>query len=979
MRIPCAALILGLFVLALPAHAQYAETPRVLATVDSQITAATQIGRRLFVAGAFRWIGLPSEGGGAVLLDATGAIVPGALPVFDGGVRDIAEDGHGGWVFVGAFRQVGGHRFTSLVHVRGDGQVDPRYRIDIDGPIRRVKIAHGRIYLLGDFTEVNGHRRLGLAAIDVASAQLSSWGSDFDPGIDPFTGRLRVLRNLAISSTGVYVSGGGQELRFPASASAGRVWGFDAGSGARLFERALFVTGIAATSRRVYLGVWRSPVVRAVEPRTGADLPWSAGFTFAPDGSQEMRVESLLLDAGRLYLGGWFRTTDGQLSLVAVDAETGQPANWRMSPLLGPGPVGSLVRVGPGLIVNGYAAYDVQTGVLLPWRPQVGGVVAAAPAGVVVGGVLRPTSGVPRAGLAAFDLQTGTLEPWTATVPTGAWLTWLDTDGAHLFGADPYGVFFKIDPVTGGVLGTVDLQTGLPAIASGPVDGRIAVVAQPVSGQTLNVITIADWSVRSMPLVVSGGAWMHTAVHAVEIAGETAYVAGRFQTANGTQRPFLVALDLNSGAVLPFDASPDAEVDAVQFAHGQLWVSGRFRRIGGVRRRGLATLDPLTGRARDWNPDAPGGASLDVGADGTIYVAASSSISGRSRGRLAAFAPASGTWTPWRPALGDLRFFVPEVGDSSLTVVNGPLRRRAAFLPDCVVPTDGWIVACYTRTSSPPSVQTVSQAGSNVSLSWNLPPTPPIWTSVQVDVGRREGSSDVGTFTLPADATALGGPVLAGSYFARVRTVGPDGVSPPTTDVSVAVGPPDVPAAPLDPTVTTEGTRLVFRWRPPSVGSPSAYVLDADAAAGGRVASLVVGGGATSLTIDAPTGRYWGRLSALNPTGASAPSAELVIDVDATQVPCGEPPLPPADLIARIAGGSVALQWSQPDAGPVPDTQYVVAGSAPGLTNLAVIPVSGPATSFATTAPPGSYYVRVVASNACGVSPFSNEVAVVVP
>jgi hypothetical protein len=162
------------------------------------------------------------------------------------------------------------------VRVQPNRTIDPRYRITTDGPIRHVRIAHGRAYLVGDFTVINGSRRLGLAALDAATGTLSSWGSTFDPGIDEFTGTRRVLRNLSISSMAVYVSGGGLEARFPESAGAGRLWGFDAGSGNRLFERAAFVTAIAATSARVYVGSWglQRPLW-AVDAVTGRDLPWS--------------------------------------------------------------------------------------------------------------------------------------------------------------------------------------------------------------------------------------------------------------------------------------------------------------------------------------------------------------------------------------------------------------------------------------------------------------------------------------------------------------------------------------------------------------------------------------------------------------------------------------------------------------------------------------------------------------------------------
>ena len=127
--------------------------------------------------------------------------------------------------------------------------------------------------------------------------------------MDSFTGLRRTLRDLSVSSTGVYVSGGGNGLSYPQSSSAGRLWGFAAGSGAQLFEKSAFVTAIAATSTRVYVGGYRQPVVWAVDPLTGADAAWTAGLTFRPVGSQEMRVTSLLIDGSRLFLGGFFRPT----------------------------------------------------------------------------------------------------------------------------------------------------------------------------------------------------------------------------------------------------------------------------------------------------------------------------------------------------------------------------------------------------------------------------------------------------------------------------------------------------------------------------------------------------------------------------------------------------------------------------------------------------------------------------------------------
>lgn len=958
-----------------PADAQYAETARPLAALDGTSSAAAQIGRRLFVAGAFSHVSPPT--GGAVVVDGASTHVPGAFPFFDGTVHEILADGYGGWVIVGAFARVNGQPLSSFARIAPDRTVDPRYRITADGAIRQVAIGHGRVYFMGDFTAINGVRRLGLAALDAATGRLSSWGSGFDPGVDAFTGQRRALHDLSISSIGVYVSGGGSGLRFPESAPAGRLWGFEAGSGARLFERTAFVTAIAATSTRVYVGGWgvQRPLW-AVDPLTGTDVPWSVGLTFLPQGSQDARVTSLLVDGARLYLGGFFRTADDRFSVAAVDAATGQPSTWRAAePPASPTEVVRLTRLGQGLVATYFSlsgrplsAYDVTTGALLPWNPHTFGSVltlAAVPEGAVLGGNFNGIDGVVRQGLASFDLDTGQLEPWTTTLPESVRLERLETDGTFLVGATSTAQFFKIDPISGAVLGAVDFGSNVYSVVERLVGDRIVVVA---AHSQLGMIATADWSRQSMPLTLNG--FQTNVVHELEVVGNTAYLAGRFAAVNGVSRPFLAAIDLGTGAVLPFNASPDAEVEAIRFANGRLWVGGRFRRIGGARRRGLAELDLVTGRALAWNPDAPGGASLDVDNEAMLFVAPSTTISGRSRGRLVAFSPSTRTWQPWRP----------DVGDDPLFVEEHPLSRRAAFLPDCLMLMDD-TVACYPSALPSPTAQTVQHDGNLVTFSWTLPAAAPVWTGLRVDVGTREGTSDLASVELPADATSLAGPVPPGSYFARVRTIGPTTTGLPTPDVSFAVGPPDVPAPPLDATAITEGTILTFRWQPPSTGTPPGYVLEAGTGEGlSDVGSLALSGGATSFAIDAPPGRYWGRVKATNAAGSSAPSSELILDVDATGSPCYEtPPLAPSSLTASVSERSVSLSWAQPDSGPVANTQRVVAGTASGLDDLGAIDVPAPATSFSTTAPPGTYYVRVIAINSCGASSSSNEVRVAVP
>ena len=79
-----------------------------------------------------------------------------------------------------------------------------------------------------------------------------------------------------------------------------------------------------------------------------------------------------------------------------------------------------------------------------------------------------------------------------------------------------------------------------------------------------------------------------------------------------------------------------------------------------------------------------------------------------------------------------------------------------------------------------------------------------------------------------------------------------------------------------------------------------------------------------------------------------------------------------------LAGRQVTFAWSAPVSGGAP-TEYVIeAGRAPGLTDLASLPTGNTAVGLTIGAPPGTYYVRIRARNACGTGSVSNEVEVVV-
>ena len=88
------------------------------------------------------------------------------------------------------------------------------------------------------------------------------------------------------------------------------------------------------------------------------------------------------------------------------------------------------------------------------------------------------------------------------------------------------------------------------------------------------------------------------------------------------------------------------------------------------------------------------------------------------------------------------------------------------------------------------------------------------------------------------------------------------------------------------------------------------------------------------------------------------------------------PPGPPIGLDFTALGGNVALRWNPPTTGGAATSYRIDVGSDRGLSNLASLNV-GNVTTTVVTAPAGVFFVRVVASNAWGVGPPSNEVVIV--
>jgi hypothetical protein len=179
------------------------------------------------------------------------------------------------------------------------------------------------------------------------------------------------------------------------------------------------------------------------------------------------------------------------------------------------------------------------------------------------------------------------------------------------------------------------------------------------------------------------------------------------------------------------------------------------------------------------------------------------------------------------------------------------------------------------------------------------------------------------------------------------------------------------PAAPANLAAVVSGSTVTVSWMPPA-GGAQAYQLEAGASSGASNLATVTIGQAGATFANVPPGVYYVRVRGVSGSQIGPPSNEVVVQVGGAAI-CIQLP-PPQALTSRVDGRTVTLSWS---GAANPSSQYrIEAGSASGLADLAVLMLPPAPNQFSVSAPPGTYFVRIRAVNACGASAPSNEIVV---
>jgi hypothetical protein len=173
-------------------------------------------------------------------------------------------------------------------------------------------------------------------------------------------------------------------------------------------------------------------------------------------------------------------------------------------------------------------------------------------------------------------------------------------------------------------------------------------------------------------------------VAAVAVVGNTLYVGGNFSKIGAADRNYLAAINLTTGAVLPWNPQVDGVIYNILPHNNQIFICGEFTTVNGQSRTYLAALNPQTGEPTNWNPvfDQPVGTLAAQG--NLLFVGGSfTSINGSPSPYLAAFDLSSGLQTSWKPN-PDERVTTLEIVGNTLWVggdfysIGGDFRERLA-------------------------------------------------------------------------------------------------------------------------------------------------------------------------------------------------------------------------------------------------------------------------------------------------------------
>lgn len=599
----------------------------------------------LYVGGDFSQVS-PVAGRLVRLDSATAGLAP-AFPFITGKINCMAKDSLGRIYVGGDFAQVGSYPYRNLFRLDTLGNVDTTFVPDPDGEIFTLSTDSFRLWIGGDFLNINGFNRMRGAAIHVTERQIfvdTQGDSSYILAAAPDTLNYfdpqaqGPIYSLCIDSAGLNVIAGGDFAGiggFPITyiAKLKPETGQSAGLGNSFWQSSPNANGpvrVVRTYRnRIYLA--GDFTAMGLDPRMGlAVIRFDNGMLLTTDSLNQPAynagingpVRDIELIGDKLFIAGHFGIVDGlfrsniacldtmlnvQSWIADADKEVYDIQRWGTN---------TLCFGGNFHTVNGDTAYylslvDRNTAAVQNWNPMFdGNVYAIMPASngkIYAGGTFNGAAGVLRENLCAINVNTRRPTNWSPKVNAPVQTLYADANTLYVAGD-----FQQINQQLRNRIAAYDLQTlSLNAFNPG-VNGLVRAMVSDQSklyiggnftnagGQNRNniaAITIAN----SQATVWNPGC--AGTVNKIILDNDWMYLGGFFSQAGGQPRQNLARIHTSTGVIdWNWNCDTDNGVYDMELYNGYLYFGGWFDHAAGQARNHLGAADTLTGALISFDP-----------------------------------------------------------------------------------------------------------------------------------------------------------------------------------------------------------------------------------------------------------------------------------------------------------------------------------------------------------------------------------------
>lgn len=598
------------------------------------------------------------DGGAPVSLDTTVANpIPLNWPSPGGSSIEVSiSDGFGGWYVGGQFTTMGGLVRKGLAHISNTGQVTVFQANTVGGTVRSIALdlSANTLYVGGEFTSINGITRDNVAAVNATTGALLPW----NPGAPGYS-----VNDIEVSPTAVFISSGDGWDSYvrqldKVTGAIQRAWSYDLADMV-YHNNKLYVAG--DISGRGGLA--------CIDVTTGQLTTWDP---MAGVGSGA--VEQMVVCGNNLYVCGEFIGIRSYLA--AFNITTGAITTWQPvtdSDVYAITSTGHSIIITTGIFTtvnniprNGIAELDTLEGDVTGWYPTGTGYesawkISADCRNVFLNGPEHTAGGIKRTKLAAVNKCTGEILPFAPEINGVVACGYVSGDTLYIGGN-----FTRVNGQTRTRFAAFNMADGSLLPTTVGFDDYVYTIAK--KGNTLLIggdfthATIAVgsnfnyYTRNNFAAIGSAGNMVYgttlnanQTIRSIIVHGNKAYLGGQFTTINNITRNRLAAIDLNTYTLSTWNPNANDAVFNI-LAHGdKIWASGYFDTINNIARNVIVEIDTATALPTAWDISINAPVAEMAIVDSTLYIAGTfDTINGTPRKNLAALSANTATLFNWQ-------------------------------------------------------------------------------------------------------------------------------------------------------------------------------------------------------------------------------------------------------------------------------------------------------------------------------------------